>query len=88
MEVELIEWEDAWYKEGRATIAEMVKRAQSFPTVCVGYVVHENKQVVMLSAYLYKAEVEDGEIDMVMCIPKKMITRRTVLQEPPEPSSP
>ncbi len=81
MELELIEWDDAWYKEGRATIAEMVKRASPFPTISVGYVFHETPKVVMLSAYRYLAEEEDGEVDMVMCIPKRMITRRAKLVE-------
>lgn len=84
MDLEIIEWNDAWAKQGDQIIEDLPCKPQITRTV--GYVVKENRYGVVIAPELWPDE--PNYCSYPSFIPKKMIISRTKLAvSAPEPES-
>ncbi len=78
MNLELIEWDDAWVEEGRHDRRTL--KCAPAKTQSVGWIIEENKEGIILVPERWPDEQD--VVNYPTFIPKKMITRRESLTIP------
>lgn len=72
-----VRWADHWIDNGDQSLKDVIKEAKPMYGNYTGFLVHENKQVIVLCSNYWEGEEEDAEVSDPMYIMKRSITYRS-----------